>query len=87
MGTILHLLPPSAWSMLGLAINFVGVFLLFRWGIPYYVRTGGAIGLVLETTDQKAKAEEEFASRIGWFGLGAVALGTIMQILGSYAQM
>lgn len=84
MTTLLHLLSPSGWSILGLAINFIGVCLLFRWGIPYYVRTGGAISIVLEQTDEKAKAEEKAASHIGWCGLSLVALGTAMQMLGNY---
>jgi|SRR3954447_2534932 hypothetical protein len=84
MTTLLHLLSPSAWSITGLAINFIGVCLLFRWGIPYYVRTGGAISIVLEQTDEKAKAKEKTASRIGWCGLSLVALGTAMQMFGSY---
>jgi hypothetical protein len=65
-------LHPSLWSIAGLTINLLGVGLLFRWGIPYYVRTGGAISIVTEQIDKEAAREEHFAGVIGWIGLGLV---------------
>jgi hypothetical protein len=75
---------PSAWSMAGLAVNLVGVFLLFRFGIPYYVRTGGEISIIIEQIDHQQAAKENRAAFVGWFGLVLVCLGTIMQMIGSY---
>jgi hypothetical protein len=77
-------IPPNAWSIIGLVTNLVGVVLLFRFGIPYYVRTDGSISLILESKDADQARREKIADRIGWAGLGLVVLGTICQILGAW---
>src|SRR5215831_13408506 len=72
---------PTTLNIVGLLLNLAGVILLFRFGIPYYVRTGGAMHLVLQGTDEESARAESVASRIGWTGLGLVVLATIAQII------
>jgi len=73
----------SIWTLGGLAANLVGVFLLFRFGIPYYIRSEGRIFAVYADIDEKSKREEERATAIGWIGLGLVVAGTIAQAIGT----
>ena len=35
---------PAIFSIIGLALNLMGVIVLFRYGMPYPVRTEGATG-------------------------------------------
>lgn len=47
----------------------MGVILLFRYGMPYLVRTGGAINIVARAVDEnEVKAEKSYAC-LGWIGL------------------
>jgi hypothetical protein len=66
---------PAIFSIIGLALNLVGVIVLFRYGMPYRVRTesetGGATVLDVE------------CHNLGLFGLGAVLIGTAFQIIGA----
>jgi len=68
----------------GLAVNLAGVILLFRFGIPYYVRTGGEQAIIVEQIDHQQAAKEKKAGLAGWFGLVLVCVGTILQMIGSY---
>ncbi len=43
----------ACWNILGLILALIGVLLLFRYGIPYRVRTGGNSARLLEATDEK----------------------------------
>ena len=49
-------------NIVGLAFNLIGVLILFRWGMPFRVPTGGAIAYVAETTDAKEAAIEHMGS-------------------------
>jgi hypothetical protein len=35
---------PATFSIIGLALNLIGVIVLFRYGMPYRVRTEGDTG-------------------------------------------
>jgi hypothetical protein len=35
---------PAIFGIIGLALNLMGVIVLFRYGMPYRVRTGGDTG-------------------------------------------
>jgi len=73
------------WNTLGLVINLVGVFLLFRYGMPYRVETGGAIHRVVSQVDEKAKAAESIYRWLGWIGVLLILVGTVLQIVGAWA--
>jgi hypothetical protein len=49
---------PATFSIIGLVLNLIGVIILFRYGMPYRVRTGGAQHLLLVGKDEGAKVLE-----------------------------
>jgi hypothetical protein len=55
-------------TLTGLALNLVGVLILFRWGMPFHVPSGGAIHFIAEQADEKEKALERIYTIIGYPG-------------------
>lgn len=74
---------PAALSVVGLVLNLAGVVLLFRYGMPYRVETGGAVNLILEQENASAKAAERTYRVLGWIGLVIIVVGTALQIAGA----
>jgi hypothetical protein len=72
---------PAIFSIIGLALNLIGVIVLFRYGMPYRVRTGGDIRVPISPQDAKVLDVEH--NNLGLFGLGAVLIGTTFQIIGT----
>jgi hypothetical protein len=70
----------ASWNILGLILVLFGVLLLFVFGMPFRVRTGGAIALVAETEDENEKRAERVYDVLGWLGVALVVLGTLSQI-------
>jgi hypothetical protein len=68
-------------NILGLLLNLVGVLGLFRYGMPYRVRTGGASAFLLEGEDDEAKRIEARYDAYGWVAITLVVLGTLAQIV------
>ena len=54
---------PAIFSIMGLALNLMGVIVLFRYGMPYRVRTEGDTG--------SATVLDVEHHNLGLFGLGA----------------
>ena len=42
----------AAWNIWGLLLVLIGVLLLFIYGMPYRVRTGGDLFIILEQKDE-----------------------------------
>jgi hypothetical protein len=55
-------------NIVGLVMSLFGVILLFRYGMPYRVRTGGGSYELREEVDQAAIAAERRYSALGWVG-------------------
>ena len=70
----------AGWNISGLCLSLIGILVLFRYGMPYRVRTGGAIAYVAEEPDEKEKVQEARYDVLGWIGLILVILGTLFQI-------
>jgi hypothetical protein len=68
-------------NIVGLAFNLIGILILFRWGMPFRMPTGGAIPYVAETIDAKEAAIEHIYSICGYVGLFLLILGTVFQIV------
>ena len=68
--------------ILGLLLSWIGVLLLFRYGMPYRVETKGESALLMEQTDHAAIAKERLYRRLGNLGLGAITIGVALQIIG-----
>ena len=74
------MLPAGWWATAGLVLSLIGVLLLFRYGMPYRVRTRGQPIRVAISSDPRAATLER---RYEMLGLLLVALGTISQIVGA----
>src|SRR5262249_39211410 len=74
---------PATFSIIGLVLNIIGVLVLFRYGMPYRVRTGGDIGRIIQQKDEGAKVLDVEYDNLGRLGLIAVLIGTAFQIIGA----
>jgi hypothetical protein len=74
---------PAIFSMIGMALNLIGVIILFRYGMPYRVRTGGDIGRIIQQKDEGAKVLDVEYHNLGVLGLGAILIGTVFQMIGA----
>jgi hypothetical protein len=70
----------NALNIAGLLMNLIGVILLFRYGMPYRVRSGGNAFYVSSHSDQAEVAAERLYERLGLSGLILIVLGTAAQI-------
>jgi hypothetical protein len=77
------MLPAGWWSTVGLVISLIGVLLLFRYGMPCRVRTGGSSMYVSSSSDPREAMLERRYAMVGFLGLFLVVLGTIRQIVGA----
>ena len=71
---------PAIFSIIGMTLNLIGVIVLFRYGMPYRVRTGGNIGRIIQQKDEGARVLDVEYHNFGLLGLGAVVIGTVFQI-------
>ena len=77
------MLPAGWWTSAGLVLSLVGVVLLFRYGMPYRVRTRRQPIRVAISSDPRAATLERRYEMLGWLALFLVVLGTICQIVGA----
>jgi hypothetical protein len=68
-------------NVVGLLMNLAGVILLFRYGMPYRVRTGGNELRFTGATDQETVKAEQLYARLGVIGLVLIVLGTAAQVV------
>ena len=71
---------PQLLNTDGLIVNLIGVVLLFRYGMPFRVKTGGAMTLEAEQIDPSAKAVEALHIFLGYAGLALIVIGTGLQV-------
>ena len=67
-------------SIVGLALNLVGVALLFGCAMPYALRNKGLKTFILDTPDTEQRALQSEWSALGVMGLACFVLGTLAQI-------
>ncbi|MBB3034072.1 hypothetical protein DL238_04775 [Alteriqipengyuania lutimaris] len=63
----------------GLVLSLVGVLLLFRFGMPFAIATGGALLLSTEPRTADERREKRYKV-LGYLGLFAIVVGTALQI-------
>jgi hypothetical protein len=68
-------------NVIGLAFNLIGVLILFRWGMPFRVATGGVGFIALEGKDETAAALDKIYIVCGLAGLILLILGVALQIV------
>ena len=74
---------PLVLNVSGLLLTLIGVILLFIFGMPYRVRTGGHTIRLTQPDPLAAKTERRF-DIFGRIGLGSIAVGTILQIIAAF---
>jgi len=68
----------------GLILSFVGVVLLFRYGIPYRVSQLNEGSIFSDPPTARDIALNRKHKRLGWTGLVLIAMGTIFQIVATF---
>jgi len=66
-----------------LALSLLGVILLFIYGMPSRLRTGGKQVRVINETPDSIKAEEHYVFW-GRVGLALIGVGTVAQIVAAF---
>jgi hypothetical protein len=74
----------ARWTIAGLLSNLAGVVLLFLFGMPFRVRTGGVITIITGQLDPGAIHAENCYEFWGSVGLGAIVIGTGLQIVAAF---
>lgn len=66
-------------TLSGLGLNLLGVILLFRYGMPFRVRSGGMSSVVVPSDDSGERARDI------WYGIAGM-IGLLLIIAGTGAQ-
>jgi uncharacterized membrane protein len=71
----------KALNVFGLLLNLAGVVLLFLFGMPFRIAISGkAVTWTTSNIDLEVKKLDDLFSVLGWIGLLAIALGTLLQV-------
>jgi uncharacterized membrane protein len=71
----------ASLNVIGLLMNLLGVILLFRYGMPFRVRTDGSqVRWLTGVKNQKIVRVERVHAVLGWIGLTLIVLGTACQV-------
>ena len=69
-------------NILGLLLNLAGIVLLFLFEMPFRVATGSkTVPWTTSSIDVQMKKLDDIYTVLGWIGLLALVLGTLLQIL------
>lgn len=68
------------WNILGLVLVMVGVLVLFAFGMPFRVPTGGATFYIAEQKDEREAKIDLLFKALGYLGIVFVVVGTLCQI-------
>ena len=71
----------KALNICGLLLNLAGVVLLFLFGMPFRIATGGqTVTWTAANIDLLIKKLDDVYTVLGWLGLLAIVLGTLLQV-------
>jgi hypothetical protein len=70
----------ASWNIIGSVLTLLGLLFLFRYGMPYRVRSGGVTYLITENTDKEDVRLDKRYTVLGWIGLVFAIAGTLCQI-------
>jgi len=68
-------------KIFGLLLNLVGIVLLFLFEMPIRVATASRTALWTTSIDVQVKNLDDIFTTLGWIGLLALVLGTLLQVL------
>ena len=71
-------------NTVGLALDIVGVVLLFRFGLPPDVRRGGTVSLILEQTDEDEARKAKRYDKFSYSALVMIVIGFLLQIVATW---
>jgi hypothetical protein len=78
------MLASDALTISGLVLNLMGVFLLFRYGMPYRVEVKGySLLLEQDPTDEDVRLNRKYG-QLGRLGLLFIVLGTVLQAVATF---
>jgi hypothetical protein len=75
---------PFIWTTIGLIASLFGVLLLFRFGMPFRLSTGGGGDYIVTNESSDPYWVEPLYKSLGWMGLLLIVIGTVFQIVGAY---
>ena len=77
----------GAWvNSAGLALDIVGAYLLFRFGLPAEISRSGAIHVIAWERDAASIARARAYDRWGHTGLGLLMAGFAFQLLSNFIK-
>lgn len=62
------------------ALGFIGTCIVFKYGVPNLIDTGGKISIVLEQEDENEKNIIKKYKKLSHFGLGMIATSFFIQL-------
>lgn len=71
-------------NTIGITLSLIGVLILFRYGMPFHVPTGGATYLITDQVDETEKVLERRYFRYGLAGLFLVVAGAMFQLVATW---
>ena len=78
---------PKWLNVGGLFLDLVGVVLLFLFGMPFRIRTGGnTLALRSDVINEQLVRTEFWYGVLGWTGLTCIVIGTALQIWATLRQ-
>jgi hypothetical protein len=82
-----NMMSSKALNICGLLCNLAGVVLLFLFGMPFRIATGGKL-LTLETNviNEQVRRVDLLYSVLGWIGFVAIVVGTLLQVRATLRQ-
>ena len=69
------------WAAIGLAMDIVGVLLLWRFGLPPNVSRGGTSYLILEQSDEAEARKAKVYDHVAHVAITLIVLGFILQLI------
>ena len=74
-------------NIFGLLFNLAGVVLLFVFGMPFRIASGGnTVTWITTNIDLQVRKLDDIYSVLGWIGLLAIAFGTLLQIWATFER-
>jgi hypothetical protein len=77
----------KALNVFGLIFNLAGVVLLFLFGMPFRIASGGkTVTWTTTNIDLQVRKLDDIYSVLGWIGLLAIVFGTLLQIWATFER-